>query len=149
MGNRTDGRPSTHHPKGLRGDSDTTEELKKKGLGINGLMRAFGTKKRFSGSWDEDLDDTISIFETLSNICELSDEEKLKAIPIMLMGDAMSYFSNKAKTYDTYEDAMITLRKWYNSDDKKARILTKWQTMSLSKEMADSRWMVNTIRLKP
>lgn len=32
---------------------------------------------------------------------------------------------------------MVILRKWYNSDDRKARILTKWQSMTLLDAMAE------------
>ena len=41
-------------------------------LGMNGLMRAFIGKPTFGGSWDEDLDNCIGIFDTLSLMCENS-----------------------------------------------------------------------------
>ena len=59
-------------------------------------MRAFVGKDAFTGGWDEDLNTTIIIFETLSIMCEVSEEDQLKAVPIMLKGDALSYYSSYA-----------------------------------------------------
>lgn len=47
------------------------KDQKKKFLVISVLITAFVGKKYFSGSWEEDLDNTIRIFETLAPICEL------------------------------------------------------------------------------
>ena len=107
----------------------------RRGLGINGLMRAFQGKQTFSGSWEEDLDCCINIFNTLAVMCEVSMEDKLKAIPVMLTGDALNYYANNASSCIDFDQAMCMLRKWYNSDDRKARILTKWQSMKLSEAM--------------
>lgn len=109
----------------------------KKRLGINGLMRALIGKPSFSGSWEEDLDNCICVFDTLSTMCEMTETEKLKSVPIMLSGDALNYYASNSKNCKTYEEATQTLRSWYNSDDRKARILTKWQSMLLTEAMAE------------
>lgn len=131
------GRPTRQNGRGggLRGyQRETTPGRgeQQRRLGINGLMRAFNNKSQFSGGWDEDLDNTIGVFSTLATMCQLTPEEKVMAIPVMLAGDALSYYSNQAREEDTFESAMGALRAWYNSDEKKARTLTKWQTMTLS-----------------
>lgn len=56
---------------GDRYDVPPTREHQKM-LGINGLMRAFSRKPQFSGGWDEDFDHTIRVFETLSEMCQLT-----------------------------------------------------------------------------
>ena len=48
-----------------------------------------------TGSWDEDSTSILATYETLANTCELSEEEKLRAMPIILDGDALDYFSSK------------------------------------------------------
>ena len=122
--------PGPTYGEGLRGGA--------RPLGITGLMRAFVGKPTFSGNWDEDLDNCLNIFNTLAVMCEVTEHEKLKAIPIMLTGDALNYFSNNSRACNSFDDAMKTLREWYNSDDKKSRILSKWQSMTLSKAMSNA-----------
>lgn len=101
------------------------------------MMKAMIGKTNFSGSWEEDLDTCISVFDTLVTMCQLSVEDNFKSIPIMLTGDALSYFSTHAQSRDKFDEVMNFLRSWYNSDDKKARILSKWKSMRLSTAMED------------
>lgn len=115
-----------------------TQRGERNSLGINGLMKAYNGKTTFAGGWDEDLDNCLDIFFTLANMCELTDAERLKSLPVMLSGDALTYFSNHASKCTTFDSATSLLRKWYNSDEKKARILTEWQSMTLSNYMAKS-----------
>lgn len=68
----------------------------KRRWGMTGLMRAFSNKVSFTGNWDEDLDNTICILETISTMCEVTDEEKLRALPVRPDGDALSYFSSNS-----------------------------------------------------
>lgn len=94
-------------------------------------MKAFHGKPMFAGTWEEDLENVISVFNTLSTVCELSQEEKLKAVPIMLRDDVLNYYSSNYDRCDTFEDAIALLRSWYNSD-RRSRILAEWQDMRLS-----------------
>lgn len=70
-------------------------------------------------------------------MCELTVEEKLKSNPVMVRGDALRFYETHMKRSSSYDEAMDLLRKWYNSVDKKARILSKWEGMSLTKAMTD------------
>lgn len=66
----------------------------------------------------------------------------------MLTGDALNYFSNGMSGCTSYYDATDSLKRWYNSEDKRSRILTAWQRLSLSEDMSlspDSR-EVSTFR---
>lgn len=71
--------------------------MKGKVLGIIGLIPAFVGKKKFSGSCDEDLDNTILILETIGNIFEVDDKEKLRAMLLLLTGKALRYFCAHVK----------------------------------------------------
>lgn len=119
---REDGKENTHQGK--------------PGLGRNGLMKAYIGKEVFKGVWEEDLDNCIKVYETLSRMCKVDKEEMLQSLPIMLSGDALNYFSSEVSGCESYDDAMDQLQKWYNSDEKRARILTVWQQMTLSEEMS-------------
>lgn len=72
---------------GLRRDYHSLME--RRGLGVNGLIKAFVGKKTFSGAYDEDLDDTLIIYDTLSDMCGVYIKQKRRAMPIMLSGDVI------------------------------------------------------------
>lgn len=61
-----------------RGLDEPGPEKKIKELGINGLMWALVGKKPFSINCDEDLDDTLSVFDTLKLMCEVTQKKSLK-----------------------------------------------------------------------
>lgn len=111
-----------------RGDTD-------RGMGVQGMMRAYVGKKKFTGAWHEDLDGCFAVFETMAKMCHITRKQKLEAIPVMLDAEALRLFSDKGAECQTYEDAVKMLGKWYNSSDKKSRILTAWQRETLSKEL--------------
>lgn len=100
-------------------------------------MRAFVGKPKLSGAWDEEIHNCINIFNTLSDICEETLEDKLKSVPVMLSGVALNYSANNVKGNGAYEEDISTLRAWYNSDFIKALILSKWHSMSLIEEMSE------------
>lgn len=104
------------------------------GLGTNGLMISLAGKRIFYGFWKEDLDRTISISDKLSIMCQVSENEKLKAIRAMLSGDVLLYFLSHVKEGTSHEEAFNALRSWYNNADKRVRLLRKWQSLKLSEE---------------
>lgn len=54
--------------------SDDKSQADKKRLGMSGLMRAFAGKTTFKGNWDEDLANTIDVFNTLAGMCEVNEQ---------------------------------------------------------------------------
>lgn len=74
---------------------------------------------------EKDLDSIVSLYDTMARIFQASDENKLKAIPLVLSGDAFIYYSSNAQDCLAYDEAMSTPRLWYNNLDNRARILTK------------------------
>lgn len=89
-------------------------------------MRSFVGKKTFSGNWYVELDNTINIFITLADMFEVNNSETIMAVPLMLSGDALIYYNSNIKGCKEYEEAMEMMKKWYNSDNRKAGIFTKW-----------------------
>lgn len=81
------------------------------------------------------MENCLSIFNTLSTMRELSAEEKLKVVSIMLRYDALNKFSSNSSRCDNFEAAMTHLRSWYNIDDQSSRIRARWQNMRLSTEI--------------
>lgn len=47
--------------------------------------------KSFSGYWGKGLDSTLTVYDTLSDMCQVSYEVKLKAVQAMLSTDALGY----------------------------------------------------------
>lgn len=104
---------------------------------MGGLMNSFIGEPTFSGSWEEDLDNCINIINTLAAMCEISEHEKLKSVPVIPTGDALNFYANNVAGCRNFDGAMIKMCEWYNSDDRKLRILTTWQSMNFSEAMAD------------
>lgn len=129
-------RRTSKHKGGLR-DGTSAHGHYNKGLGMNGLIRAFVGKPTFSGAYDEELEGIISVFETLARMCDISEDEKLRSIPIMLSGEALNHFALNIKGDDDYKDALKMMRSWYNNEEKKSRVLAKWQSMKLSEAFAE------------
>lgn len=67
----------------------------------------------------------------------VTEEEKLRAVPVMLSGNALNNYAKNLKGCTSYNESMDTMKKWYNSDDKRSCILKKWKTMALTKATAE------------
>lgn len=98
-------------------------------------MKSYYDKPVFLGHWEEDLDGCINVFNTMAEMCEVSPREKLRAIPVTLTDDALNLYANNSRSCKSFEEAIDLLRSWYNRDDRKARMLTNWQSMTLSEAM--------------
>lgn len=61
-----------------------------------------------------------------------------QGIPIMLTGDALSIYTLNVSSTETYNEKMNSLRSWFSSDEKKARILTSFQELRLSEGMQNN-----------
>lgn len=61
----------------------------------------------------------------------------LKAIPIILKGDELSYHSANTAECRIYVEDVKILKGFYNCEEKKVRILTKWKRMTFTEEMTE------------
>lgn len=71
----------------------------------------------------------------MATMCEVIDEERMRAVPFMLSGDDLTYNSSGVRQYKTYEHAIDTLGKWYNSVDERSGVVIKRRSMSSTKTL--------------
>lgn len=102
------------------------------GLGVQYLMKSFVGKKALSGSWADDLESIVGVYHSMANLCEISAEDKLKAIQVVISGGTLTYYWSTVQGWLTYDEAVCAIRLWYNNSDKRPRILTKWQSLQLT-----------------
>lgn len=55
-------------------------------------MKAYTGKKIFSGDWAEKLNNDLNIFDTITGMCQLTQEEKIKGMPILLTGNDFGFY---------------------------------------------------------
>lgn len=63
------------------------------GVGIKGLVRTHIGLKSLNLSWEEDLDSTSSVYETVTAMGQINEDVRLKAIPSMM--SKMSFLINR------------------------------------------------------
>lgn len=68
-------------------------------------------------------------------MCEETDEERLRAIPVLLSGDTLIYYTSHVTQCKTYEDAIATLLKWYKNADKRSRIIIRRESMLFTEKL--------------
>lgn len=88
-------------------------------MGVLGLMKASIGKPLFSGDFDEYLESTLVVYDTLGTMCEVTDQEKRQEMPTILQGDAIKFFSEKPTNCLTYEEGSNLVRDWYVSPKKR------------------------------
>lgn len=59
---------------------------------MKGLIWSIIAQKKFLGSWKEDVDSTACLYKVLETMCEVTNDERLKAISTMLLGDTLPYY---------------------------------------------------------
>lgn len=90
--------------------SVTNGTMKMKGIRVSGLMKALIGKLTLSGGWEANLNICIRIYKRLSQMRELTTEEKYQAVPVLMSGDTLGYFSTKGNHLRTYDDGTSILR---------------------------------------
>lgn len=73
-------------------------------------MKAEINKATLPVTWEEDLENFVSVFETLSKMCQVTSEETLQEILIMLTGDALSFFSSRWQNCNAYDEGVKLIR---------------------------------------
>lgn len=63
----------------------------------------------FYGSWEEDVDSTLCISETIARICQIFIEDKLDVFPIMLSGNALICYLFNVQDFLMYDEATTAL----------------------------------------
>lgn len=98
-------------------------------------MLAYVCKKKFTGCCNKDFDRSSAVFRTLARMCRLYHDETSEALLTMVNGGALWTYSDKMEYCATYIEAITMLKTIYKFPDRRSRILTAWQALSLSAEM--------------
>lgn len=84
-------------------------------MGVTTTIKAYSGQPKFSGIYDEDLENIIDLYTETAENCDATPEEKRKALFTMLIGNARSLFARNGKSCVTFEDGTEVLRKWFKS----------------------------------
>lgn len=82
-------------------------------------------------------DNGIRGVETMKNVCQVSQKQRIKYLPILFSGDALRYFFSSLKQARAYAEAIQHFKKWYRRDETKVGMVTAWQLMTLSKAILE------------
>lgn len=77
---------------------------------FQGIWKAYDGQTQFTAALDEDMDTSIGIVETLSDIFDVWEVEMRQAIALMPKDDALSFYSNHARYCGTFADVIAALR---------------------------------------
>lgn len=103
-------------------------------MGVHGIIRAYNGIRLFGGNWDENLTNYLKFLDTLAYMCNLTPQEKLAGMLVMLSGNVLDFYAERADDCTSYEEAKNVLHNWYNNPDNNSRIVTEWQRLRLLKE---------------
>ncbi len=98
-------------------------------------MKAYSGRPLFTGDFGDNIAEAIELYGTLRMVCEVTNDDKLKCIPIMLKDSALKYYNSNLRSCKTYSECMERLTSWYTSDEQRNRLLQEWQGMCLSSMM--------------
>lgn len=68
-------------------------------------------------------------------MCDVSQRQKNKAMPVMLKGPAKALFSTDSHRLKSYEEGIEMLRKWYDNKERQNQLLAEWKEMRLTVSM--------------
>lgn len=112
-------------------------QSEQRALGVSGLMKGIAHMPTFAGRFTDDLEEVIEGFETLADVCEVTDDDtKRKSIPLMLKGTAFRRFAKEKHRFATYQEALDELRSWFSSAERQTRLLREWNTMRLTEALS-------------
>lgn len=89
-------------------------------------MRSFVGQKPLKRILEENMNSKVSVYERMAAMFEVNSADMVKAIPVILSGDALLYYLGHVKHCTSYEEIINELHSWYNNAAKRAKILTKW-----------------------
>lgn len=72
-------------------------------MGINVLRKEYKGEHIFSGAWSENLNKGLKVYDILESMCQITGEEKLKGMHVMLTGHAFYFYAESSIECVTYE----------------------------------------------
>lgn len=73
-------------------------------------MGAYQGRQKFYGAFDEDLNSTLGLYDTLCRICRMFDTEKAEGVLVMLRDDALNFYLKSTLEGDTFETIVKRFR---------------------------------------
>lgn len=98
-------------------------------------MRLFVDKKVPSSPLQEDFVSTVTVYEPMTNIFQVNNEDKLEAIKVILSGNVLIYFPPDSQNCSTRDETVPALERRYIKCNERARIFAKWYSLSLAAEL--------------
>lgn len=72
------------------------------GASGRGLVKSFLSQTRFSGSYDQDIEDTMSESLGFCDMCDVHEVQNRTAMKIMIKGPARAYYTGNIKAASTF-----------------------------------------------
>lgn len=79
---------------------------RKDGFESQGLIKSFTRRKKFSDAWKKFSKNTISLYEIMESMCQINNEVRLKAIPVLQSEDTLRYYSSNIHDCSNNADAV-------------------------------------------
>lgn len=84
-------------------------------LGLNCMFKAFLGPAKITGKFEEDLDYILETSETYAGMCDLSQTQIIKAMPIFICVNDLSLFNKEYKALKSFKECITLLKAWYCS----------------------------------
>lgn len=97
----------------------------------------YQSRTKYSGFWNENLRASLDLYDTLTRMCGMDDNEKAHSLPVMLQGDALSHYSNTYKPEDDYAVIVKKMADRFTSAEQKGRLLRLWQSLRLTEALKE------------
>lgn len=98
--------------------STPTDRSYDRGRGVTNIIKDYLGQPRFSGLYDNDLENIAEIYNSIADMWDATQIEKRKDMSLMLKGCGLSLFTRKRKGCGTFEEGINLLGTWFNSKDK-------------------------------
>lgn len=98
-------------------------------LGVSRQMRAYSGLEESGGEWDGALSSSIQLYNALSTIRRLSDNDKEALLPVMRTGDILVYYSKVTTGAETEYGIASDLMTCFTNDQEEGRIFRMWQSI--------------------
>lgn len=104
------------------------------------MSKAFTGREKFSGKWEENVEASLVLYETLSTICKLSERERETSIglPIMLNVVFFTFYTVLISYHATYNAKIMKMKEWLSSDLERKIMLRSFHESRLAEDMKNN-----------
>jgi hypothetical protein len=117
------------------GESSVRSNASSESYRTSQISRTYQSRAKFGGSFDDDLHGALQTYETFSEMYGLNEVEMSASLPLILDGDALTFYAARIPKSSTYGEKVKLLQEEFTSEERRNRLLRIWQGMSLKAEM--------------